>query len=178
MRPEEPEDMWAIYNLISEGDLVRTTTFRKVVKESATGSTTSSKIRLNLTIQVERVQFDPDTCVLRLSGRNREESEHVKVRKENDRDAHSRIKFRPAFPITSDGGVPYLGPGAAAEFHHPKGLLGHSGARPFGRGLRPGQAGRSRRHCHAARPGQYLPSHGLHDHRAAADRCTSWDLAL
>ncbi|GAB5033847.1 mrna surveillance protein pelota [Nannochloropsis oceanica] len=79
LRPEEPEDMWAIYNLISEGDLVRTTTFRKVVKESATGSTTSSKIRLNLTIQVERVQFDPDTCVLRLSGRNREESEHVKM---------------------------------------------------------------------------------------------------
>jgi protein pelota len=51
-----------------------------VVKESATGSTTSNKIRLNLTIQVERVQFDPDTCVLRLSGRNREETEHVKVR--------------------------------------------------------------------------------------------------
>lgn len=79
LRPEEPEDMWAIYNLISEGDLVRTTTFRKVVKESATGSTTSNKIRLNLTIQVQRMQFDPDTCVLRLSGPNREESEHVKV---------------------------------------------------------------------------------------------------
>lgn len=51
----------------------------QVVKESATGSTTSNKIRLNLTIEVERVQFDPDTCVLRLSGRNREETEHVKV---------------------------------------------------------------------------------------------------
>lgn len=50
-----------------------------MVKESATGSTTSNKIRLNLTIEVERVQFDPDTCVLRLSGRNREETEHVKV---------------------------------------------------------------------------------------------------
>jgi len=103
LRPEEPEDMWAIYNLISEGDLVRTTTFRKVVKESATGSTTSSKIRLNLTIQVERVQFDPDTCVLRLSGRNREESEHVKVRKENDRGAHSHFKLCPARPISQMG---------------------------------------------------------------------------
>lgn len=50
-----------------------------MVKESSTGSTTSNKIRLNLTIQVERVQFDPDTCVLRLSGRNREETEHVKA---------------------------------------------------------------------------------------------------
>lgn len=51
----------------------------QVVKESSTGSTTSNKIRLNLTIQVERVQFDPDTCVLRLSGRNRQETEHVKM---------------------------------------------------------------------------------------------------
>jgi protein pelota len=30
LRPEEPEDMWHVYNLIGEGDLVRTTTFRKV----------------------------------------------------------------------------------------------------------------------------------------------------
>jgi hypothetical protein len=29
LRPEEPEDMWHVYNLIGEGDLVRTTTFRK-----------------------------------------------------------------------------------------------------------------------------------------------------
>lgn len=28
--PEEPEDMWHIYNLVMTGDLVRTTTFRKV----------------------------------------------------------------------------------------------------------------------------------------------------
>lgn len=160
LRPEEPEDMWAIYNLISEGDLVRTTTFRKVVKESATGSTTSSKIRLNLTIQVERVQFDPDTCVLRLSGRNREESEHVKVRRMRMRGVHPhkeasetlgnlscRDVRHPQSQISSclstylDGGLPHLGLGAATELHHPKSLLGHGGAGPLGRGLRPGQAG-------------------------------------
>lgn len=28
--PEEPEDMWHIYNLVMSGDMVRTTTFRKV----------------------------------------------------------------------------------------------------------------------------------------------------
>lgn len=79
LRPEEPEDMWHIYNLICTGDSVRTQTYRKLVKESATGSTTSNKIRLNLTIRVERAQFDPDTCVLRLSGKICEESEHVKM---------------------------------------------------------------------------------------------------
>jgi len=57
-------------------------TLWKVMKESSTGSTSSSKIRLNLTIEVERAQFDPDTCVLRLSGKNQEESDHVKVRYE------------------------------------------------------------------------------------------------
>jgi hypothetical protein len=31
-------------------------------------------------VQVERVQFDPDTCVLRVSGKNQAESEFVKVR--------------------------------------------------------------------------------------------------
>ncbi|CAN0041055.1 unnamed protein product, partial [Heterosigma akashiwo] len=56
---EEPEDMWHVYNLISVGDTVRTTTVRKVVKESATGSTMSNKVRLNLTIEVEKVEFDP-----------------------------------------------------------------------------------------------------------------------
>jgi len=76
---EEPEDMWHVYNLISVGDTVRTTTVRKVVKESATGSTMSNKVRLNLTIEVEKVEFDPDKVALRLAGRNVAESQHVRL---------------------------------------------------------------------------------------------------
>ncbi len=38
--PEEEEDMWHIYNLISNGDSVRASTIRKVTTESNTGSTT------------------------------------------------------------------------------------------------------------------------------------------
>lgn len=37
--PEEPEDMWHIYNLVMSGDMVRTTTFRKV------GTVKSSHLR-------------------------------------------------------------------------------------------------------------------------------------
>lgn len=79
LRAEEPEDMWHAYNLIAVGDSVRTTTVRKVVNESATGSTTSKRVRLNLTIKVERTDFDSEQCVLRLSGRNVEENAHVKI---------------------------------------------------------------------------------------------------
>lgn len=35
--PEEGEDLWHVYNLITHGDVVRCATLRKVVTESATG---------------------------------------------------------------------------------------------------------------------------------------------
>ncbi|CAM9146336.1 unnamed protein product [Ascophyllum nodosum] len=79
MKTEEAEDMWHAYNLITAGDRVRTSTVRKVVNESATGSTTSKRVRLNLTIAVERVDFDSVSCLLRLSGRNSAENPHVKI---------------------------------------------------------------------------------------------------
>lgn len=49
------------------------------MNESSTGSTTSKRVRLSLTIAVERVDFDSNSCLLRLSGRNSEENPHVKV---------------------------------------------------------------------------------------------------
>jgi len=81
IRCEVPEDLWHLYNLLQEkqGDMVKSTTFRKVTKESSTGSVTSNKVRLKLKIEVEKVEFDPDSEEIRLSGPNREESEHVKM---------------------------------------------------------------------------------------------------
>ena len=43
---EETEDMWHVYNLIAEHDSLRASTFRKVVKESNTGTSQSQKIRV------------------------------------------------------------------------------------------------------------------------------------
>lgn len=77
--PEEPEDMWHAYNLISEDDYVRSTTIRKVQNETATGSSSSSRVRTTLTICVESIDFDTQACVLRLKGRNVEENQYVKV---------------------------------------------------------------------------------------------------
>ncbi|KAK6968097.1 protein pelota [Biomphalaria glabrata] len=77
--PEEPEDMWHTYNLVSVGDTIRSTTIRKVQTESATGSVNVNKVRTTLTIQVESIDFDTQACVLRVSGRNVQENQYVKM---------------------------------------------------------------------------------------------------
>ncbi len=79
LRPDVPEDLWHTYNLLQTSDLVRCTTLRKVVKESSTGSTTSNKVRTNLTIRVDKVDFDVDSLQVRISGQNVEESKFVKL---------------------------------------------------------------------------------------------------
>ncbi|KAJ3054927.1 hypothetical protein HK097_000343 [Rhizophlyctis rosea] len=77
--PEEGEDMWHAYNLITKGDRLRSTTVRRVVSESATGSTDKSAVRINLTIEVEEVDFDTQAGMLRVKGRNVEENKFVKM---------------------------------------------------------------------------------------------------
>lgn len=79
LRPETSEDLWHAYNLLQKGDLVRCTTSRKVVKESNTGSTTSSKKRLMLTINVKKIEFDPDALEVRLSGSVQSENDFVRL---------------------------------------------------------------------------------------------------
>ena len=79
LRPETPEDLWHAYNLLQTGDLVRCTTLRKVVKESSTGSTTSNKKRMMLTIAVQKVDFDTDVLQVRLAGTVQSENENVRM---------------------------------------------------------------------------------------------------
>eukprot|EP00698_Gefionella_okellyi_P002004 TRINITY_DN1188_c0_g1_i1.p1 TRINITY_DN1188_c0_g1~~TRINITY_DN1188_c0_g1_i1.p1 ORF type:complete len:360 (+),score=77.05 TRINITY_DN1188_c0_g1_i1:66-1145(+) len=79
LRPEESEDLWHAYHLILPGDLVEATTMRKVQSESATGSAAAEKIRMTLTIEVKKIDFDPQGGMLRLSGQNRTESDYVKL---------------------------------------------------------------------------------------------------
>lgn len=93
--PEEPEDMWHAYNLISEGDQVRSSTIRKVQNETSTGSSSSSRVRTTLTIRVESIDFDTQAQVLRLKGRNIEENQFVKV----IQGGHTREKLAPQLAI-------------------------------------------------------------------------------
>ena len=77
--PHTPEDLWHTYNLLQNGDRIRCTTLRKVNKESNTGSITSTKVRMNLTIEVMKIEFFQDSLEVRISGPNSAESEHVRL---------------------------------------------------------------------------------------------------
>ncbi|KZT62920.1 hypothetical protein CALCODRAFT_462265 [Calocera cornea HHB12733] len=96
LRPEEDEDMWHIYNLIQVGDEVRAPAIRRVQNTSATGSVSSERVRLNLTLEVTRVEFSPGasastaptpgnttgdtgTASLQISGRVTSENAFVKL---------------------------------------------------------------------------------------------------
>jgi len=79
LQPEEPEDLWHTYNLVSKGDIIHATTIRKVAKPSASGSSESERVKMNLSVRLETVDFDPPSGVLRLSGRNQTENEYVKL---------------------------------------------------------------------------------------------------
>lgn len=103
LRLEVDEDLWHAYNLINEGDEVRATAVRRITSESSTGSTDSHRIRLNLTIRVDKIIFSASPsstedalanggtsagataaaasagATLHLSGPIVEESQHVKM---------------------------------------------------------------------------------------------------
>lgn len=51
-------------------------------QETATGSSSSSRVRTMITIEVETIDFDTQACMLRLKGRNVEENQYVKVKLE------------------------------------------------------------------------------------------------
>ncbi|CAG0914732.1 unnamed protein product [Notodromas monacha] len=91
--PEESEDLWHAYNLIAIGDCVTASTIRKVQQESATGSSTSSRVRTTLTIQVEAIDFDTQACALRLKGRNTVENQYVKMGAYHTLDLEQNRKF-------------------------------------------------------------------------------------
>ncbi|GJN91743.1 hypothetical protein Rhopal_004766-T1 [Rhodotorula paludigena] len=53
LRPQDDEDMWHAYNLIQKGDELR----GRITSESSTGSTSSHRVHLKLTILVDRVLY-------------------------------------------------------------------------------------------------------------------------
>uniref|UniRef100_A0A8H7NIS2 Protein DOM34 homolog n=1 Tax=Bionectria ochroleuca TaxID=29856 RepID=A0A8H7NIS2_BIOOC len=76
--PEDPEDMWHAYNLISTGDIIHGHTSRKVVrKNDATDQTSAERVHLDLAIKVRGTSFDPITSILRVTGAVVTENEHA-----------------------------------------------------------------------------------------------------
>ncbi|XP_078434089.1 eukaryotic release factor 1 (eRF1) family protein [Wolffia australiana] len=77
--PEEEDDMWHAYNLISVGDSVMAVTVRKVMREMASGGRDAERVKLKLEIKVEAVDYDKEGSVLRIRGKNILENEYVKI---------------------------------------------------------------------------------------------------
>ncbi|XP_021910825.1 protein PELOTA 1-like [Carica papaya] len=57
MVPEDPDDLWFAYNLIAIGDTVVAVTFRKILREMASGGREAERIRLKLEIKVQDVEL-------------------------------------------------------------------------------------------------------------------------
>jgi len=76
--PEEPEDMWHAYNLIRPGDLLKASAMRRVTSESETGSKSSQRVHMTLTLRVTSLDFDPQAAQLHVSGRVAAENAFVK----------------------------------------------------------------------------------------------------
>ncbi|KAJ1553092.1 hypothetical protein HK096_009257, partial [Nowakowskiella sp. JEL0078] len=76
---EEDEDMWHVYNLLQKDDSLKASTIRRVVSESATGSTDKTSVRITLTLAVETIDYDTQAGMLRINGRNIVENKFVKV---------------------------------------------------------------------------------------------------
>ncbi|OCF36702.1 mRNA surveillance protein pelota [Kwoniella heveanensis CBS 569] len=109
LRPEDDEDMWHVYNLISEGDHIRALAVRKVQMYSSTGSSESKRVRTNLTIEVTKTDFSAapsssqanaqgekkeSTASLQISGRVVEENEWVKMGAHHTLDLEANRDFR------------------------------------------------------------------------------------
>ncbi|OXB40022.1 mRNA surveillance protein pelota [Cryptococcus neoformans] len=109
LRPEDDEDMWHVYNLISEGDRVRAMAVRRVQTVSSTGSSDSYRVRTNLTLEVTKTTFSPaasssqgngqgekkePTASLQISGKVVEENEFVKMGAYHTLDLEANRDFR------------------------------------------------------------------------------------
>ncbi|KAJ1949725.1 Translation factor pelota, partial [Linderina macrospora] len=75
--PEQPEDMWHLYNLIQKGDQLTATSVRGVKTETATGSVSTDRVHVKLTISIEDIFFDVQAGALRINGRNIAENKYV-----------------------------------------------------------------------------------------------------
>ncbi|KAJ1918581.1 Translation factor pelota [Mycoemilia scoparia] len=81
LEPEEPEDMWHLYNIIQKGDQIFSKAMRQVgiKNETSTGSVTTTRITTSIQVCVEDVFFDIQAATLRVKGRNVTENKYIQM---------------------------------------------------------------------------------------------------
>jgi protein pelota len=69
LRIENPDDLWHLHNLVVPGDLVRASTYRREeAKADKIRPERMEKVRVTLTVRVEKVEFQAFSDRLRLTG--------------------------------------------------------------------------------------------------------------
>ncbi len=78
--PEDSDDVWALYNVISAGDEVECMTMRRVILENSSGvNVDSQKVKVLLAVIAEKIDVDIKGASLRVNGKNVRENKHVKL---------------------------------------------------------------------------------------------------
>lgn len=85
--------MWHAYNLIQPTDLLRARAVRRVSKTSDSGSTTSQRVVMDLTIRVTSTDFDIGSGQLHVAGRIAVENSEVKMGSHHTLDLELNRKF-------------------------------------------------------------------------------------
>jgi len=89
---ESSEDLWHAYNLLLVGDCLKSTASRKVKNETGT-STVSKRVKTNLTVEIEGIDFDTESCSLHVKGRNVEKNKFVSLGDYHTLDLELNQKF-------------------------------------------------------------------------------------
>lgn len=78
---------------------MRGSTWRKVVNETATGSTGSHRVKLTLTISVEKVEYDSESNIVKVKGKSIVENKHVRRGQYHTLDLELNKKFNLTKPV-------------------------------------------------------------------------------
>ncbi len=69
LRVENPDDLWHLHNLVAPGDLVRASTYRREeTKTDKVRPERGEKVRVTLTLKLDKIEFQAFTDRLRISG--------------------------------------------------------------------------------------------------------------
>lgn len=74
----DSDDWWILCNLIVRGDSVMAVTGRKLSKDGR-GGKNSKRVKFKVEIKVEVVDYDNESSVLRIRGKNELENEYVNL---------------------------------------------------------------------------------------------------
>lgn len=83
--PEEPDDLWLIYNLISTGDTISAFSSRKIYLSSNSDDSSAPKknnpvrVKIELHIKITAVDYNKNSSAIRVKGKSLFSNEHVKA---------------------------------------------------------------------------------------------------